>query len=169
MGYSPEQLNYLVLPSVFQFLKFKELKIFIICYISKSFTWFRITFLSFLEFPLIEKRGPSFFVETNSAEWLNYLVLLSVKSELYKGTQPFTEKVKNLLFKFNKLRTLLLLDIHHFPEDHLYPQQCSLSWSKFAQNFQPNSGKITNQPVFVTLPSASMKADSFLYKYWYTV
>ena len=72
--YSPEQLNYLVLPSVFQFLKFKELKIFIIYYISKSFTWFRITFLSFLEFPLIdEEGGPSFLGETNPAEWLNYL------------------------------------------------------------------------------------------------
>ena len=72
--YSPEQLSYLVLPSVFQFLKFKELKIFIIYYISKSFTWFRITFLSFLEFPLIdEEGGPSFLGETNPAEWLNYL------------------------------------------------------------------------------------------------
>ena len=72
--YSPEQLSYLVLPSVFQFLKFKELKIFIIYYISKSFTWFRITFLSFLEFPLIDEEGrPSFLGETNPAEWLNYL------------------------------------------------------------------------------------------------
>ena len=56
------------------FKKFKELKIFIICYTSKSFTWFRITFLSFLEFPLIdEEGGPSFLGETNPAEWLNYL------------------------------------------------------------------------------------------------
>ena len=42
---------------------------------------------------------------------------LLVKRELYKGTQPFTEKVKILLFQFDKSSTFLLLHIHHFSED----------------------------------------------------
>ena len=37
-------------------------------------TWFSSTFVWFLKFPQIKKEGSNFLGETNSAEWLNYLV-----------------------------------------------------------------------------------------------
>ena len=43
--------------------------------------------------------------------------VLSVKSQLYKGMQPFTEKVKISLLEFDKSCTFLLLHNHYFSED----------------------------------------------------
>ena len=88
---SAERLNYLVPPSVFQFMKFEGPKFFAIhCTSLGSNNWFTSTFLSFLNFPQIKEGRPNFLVETKSAERLSYLVSSSVfQFRKFKGLKFF--------------------------------------------------------------------------------
>ena len=73
-------VNHLVhlLPSVFQFWKFKGPKLYVIDQVSVYFTWFSSAFLSFVKLVQSMEGAPIFFEGTNSVKWLIYVVFSSL-------------------------------------------------------------------------------------------